>query len=122
MSLRNCRGKEETGGAIGEVDWAKEAIWYEREMKYHFIHYVPVVKTVNLPLNLPLWFIASSWSHSTAIKQQITDQTCTSRARGCIKAVKCSFSRAPSASSLLFVIPTIPLIYFTNDFIARFFS
>lgn len=51
---------------MGEVDWAKEAIWYEREMKYNFIHHAPVVKTGNLPFHLPLWFIASSWSHTTA--------------------------------------------------------
>lgn len=100
MSPRNCRGKKETGGAL-EVDWAKEAIWYEREMKYHFIHYVPIVKTVNLPLNLPLWFIASSWSHTLHIKQQFTAQIRAHRARGYIKTVKCSFNRAPSASSLV---------------------
>lgn len=51
---------------MGEVDWAKEGIWYEIEMKYNFIHHVPVVKTVNLPFHLPLWFIVSSWSYTTA--------------------------------------------------------
>lgn len=50
----------------GIVDWAKEGIWYEIEMKYNFIHDVPVVKTVNLPFHLPLWFIVSSWSYTTA--------------------------------------------------------